>query len=87
MKLTHEGRQHAVDCKLQEANTGELVRKCAVKSWNASCFFWAKFSLAITLLNFCFRFHVDIYIAISIKVVPKKREKVEYERERLIGKD
>ncbi len=27
------------------------------------------------------------YIAISIKVVPKKREKVEYERERLIGKD
>ena len=27
------------------------------------------------------------YTAISIKVVPKKREKVEYERERLIGKD
>ena len=25
--------------------------------------------------------------AISIKVVPKEREKVEYERERLIGKD
>ena len=25
--------------------------------------------------------------AISIKVVPKHREKVEYERERLIGKD
>ncbi len=27
------------------------------------------------------------YAAISIKVVPKTREKVEYERERLIGKD
>ncbi len=27
------------------------------------------------------------YTAISIKVVLKKREKVEYERERLIGKD
>ncbi len=27
------------------------------------------------------------YTAISIKVVPKTREKVEYERERLIGKD
>ncbi len=27
------------------------------------------------------------HTAISIKVVPKKREKVEYERERLIGKD
>ena len=27
------------------------------------------------------------YTAISIKVVPKKREKVKYERERLIGKD
>ena len=26
------------------------------------------------------------HTAISIKVVPKKREKVEYERERLIGK-
>ncbi len=29
----------------------------------------------------------NIYTAISIKVVPKTREKVEYERERLIGKD
>ena len=28
-----------------------------------------------------------LYTAISIKLVPKKREKVEYERERLIGKD
>ncbi len=27
------------------------------------------------------------HTAISIKVVPKKREKVEYKRERLIGKD
>ena len=27
------------------------------------------------------------HTAISTKVVPKKREKVEYERERLIGKD
>ncbi len=27
------------------------------------------------------------YTAISIKVVPKQREKVEYERERPIGKD
>ena len=37
-------------------------------------------------LNFvCFA--VCISTAISIKVVPKKREKVEYKRERLIGKD
>ena len=28
-----------------------------------------------------------IHAAILIKVVPKTREKVEYERERLIGKD
>ncbi len=28
-----------------------------------------------------------MYTAISIKVVPKTREKVEYERERLFGKD
>ncbi len=27
------------------------------------------------------------HTAISVKVVPKKREKVEYERERHIGKD
>ena len=33
------------------------------------------------------RFSFARYTAISIKVVPKKREKVEYERERLIGKD
>ncbi len=28
-----------------------------------------------------------VYTAISVKVVPKKREKVEYERERLINRE
>ena len=33
------------------------------------------------------QFDICMYTAISIKVVSKKKEKVEYERERLIGKD
>ena len=38
--------------------------------------------------NFCrMAILFKTYTAISIKVVPKTREKVEYERERLIGKD
>ena len=38
-------------------------------------------------LNKELRWVKEGYTVISIKVVPKKREKVEYERERLIGKD